>query len=183
MTGALAAHYAHALAEAVFAKDSGLTPETAGEQMRSVDELISGSPQLKTALLSPAINKQRKSAVLSYLGAEMGLHRLIQNFLLVIVSHRRTKDLHDIGLEFAAVVDERLGWVPAEITSAAELNAQERKEIEGSLSSKLGKKIRPHYQVDPSLLAGIRAHVASKEYDATLRGKLESMRETLGAGR
>ena len=67
MTGALAAHYAHALAEAVFAKDAGLTPERAVEQMRSVDQLISGSPQLKVALLSPAINKQRKSAVLSRL--------------------------------------------------------------------------------------------------------------------
>ncbi len=183
MTGALATHYAHALAEAVFAKDSGLTPEIAVEQMRSVDQLISGSPELKIALLSPAINRQRKSAVLSKLGAELGLHRLIQNFLLVIVSHRRTKDLHDMRLEFEAAVDERLGWVPAEITSAAELNGQERKEIEQSLRTKLGKLIRPHYQVDPNLLAGVRARVASKEYDATLRGKLESMRERLGAGR
>ena len=80
-------------------------------------------------------------------------------------------------------MDERLGWVPADITSAAELNGQERNEIEHSLSTVLGKKIRPQYSVDPSLLAGVRARVASKEYDATLRGKLESMRERLGVGR
>ena len=183
MTGALATHYAHALTEAVFAENSGISPQDAVDQMRSVDQLIAGSEQLKMALLSPAINKQRKAAVVSKLGEELGLHRLLRNFLSVIVSHRRTKELSGIRQQFEAAVDERLGWVPAEITSAAELDAQEKEQIERALGAQLGKFIRPHYEVDPGLLAGIRARVASKEYDATLRGKLEAMRQRLGAGR
>ncbi len=34
-------------------------------------------------------------------------------------------------------------------------------------------------RVDPNLLAGVRARVASREYDATLRGSLEQMRRRL----
>jgi F0F1-type ATP synthase delta subunit len=35
--------------------------------------------------------------------------------------------------------------------------------------------------VDPALLGGIRARVASREYDATVRGRLERMRQRLAA--
>ena len=182
MTGALATHYARALADAVFAPNSGLSPEDAVGQMASVDSLISGSPELKRALLSPAVNKREKSAVISKLADEVGLNRLVRNFLLVIVSHRRVHEISGIRQEFQAVVDERLGWVPADITSAQELTPEQKGEIERALGSKLGKFIRANYRVDSGLLAGLRARVASKQYDASLRGKLESMRQRLAAG-
>lgn len=181
MVNALASHYANALADAVFAPNSGLAPEEAVKQMGAAQELISGSPELSNALLSPAINKNRKSAVINTLADRLGLHRLIRNFLLVVVSHRRTKDLPGIRQEFAAEVDKRLGWISADIASAQELNPQQKEELERALSTKLGKQIRAHYRVDPDLLAGVRAQVASKEYDASLRGKLEGMRQKLTA--
>jgi F0F1-type ATP synthase delta subunit len=83
--------------------------------------------------------------------------------------------------QFEAVVDERLGWIPAEIASARELTPEQRQEIERVLGTELGKFIRAKYVVDPDLLAGVRARVASREYDATLRSKLESMRQQLAA--
>jgi F-type H+-transporting ATPase subunit delta len=179
MTGALATHYARALAHAVFAPDSGLDPRDAVAQLRESDSLISGSKDLELALLSPAVPTTRKKAVISRLSDELGLHRILRNFLLVVVSHRRTKELADIRKEFEAVVDERLGWIPADITSAKELNPEQRGEIEQTLGARYGKRIRAHYKVDPSLLAGARVQIASKEYDATLRGRLESMRQRL----
>lgn len=182
MTGALETHYARALADAVFAADSGLAPEEAVAQMRSAESLISGSVELKRALLSPAVNKRQKSAVVSKLAEELQLHRLLRNFLLVIVSHRRVHEIGGIRQEFEAVVDERLGWIPADITSARELSPEQKQEVERALGTKLGKFIRPNYRVDAGLLAGLRARVASKEYDASLRGKLEGMRQRLAAG-
>jgi F-type H+-transporting ATPase subunit delta len=83
--------------------------------------------------------------------------------------------------EFEAAVDARLGWIPANITSAKELTAQQKEQIERALGSKLGKFVRAHYAVDPDLLAGVRARVASREYDASLRGSLEQMRRRLVA--
>ncbi len=49
------------------------------------------------------------------------------------------------------------------------------------LGTKLGKYVRAHYQIDPALIGGVRARVASKEYDATVRGKLEGLRQRLAA--
>lgn len=179
MQGALAAHYARALADAVFAPDSGLRPEDAVEQLRAVDSLFSQSEQLQRALLSPAVTKPRKSAIVRQLASELGVHRRIQNFLLVLVSHRRTKELSAIRRSFEEVVDERLGWLPAVITSAKELAPDQREHIERALGTKLGKFIRAHYEVDERLIGGVRARVASREYDASVRGRLESLRRQL----
>lgn len=181
MPEALAPHYARALADAVFAPNSGLSPQDAVEQFRSAESLLSSSKELQRAMISPAVLKTRKAAVLSRLADELSLHRLIRNFLLVVVSHRRTAELRAIRREFELVVDERLGWIPADIASAKELSPEQKQEIERSLGTKLGKFIRAHYHVDSDLLAGVRARVASREYDATLRGKLESMRQRLAS--
>ena len=57
----------------------------------------------------------------------MALHRLIHNFLLVVVTHRRTREMPAIRRSFEAAVDERLGWVPAEIASAKDLSDEQKK--------------------------------------------------------
>lgn len=181
MHGAVAKHYAAALADAVFKPNSGISPQDSVAQFRSIEQIFSQSKELERALLSPAVKRPRKEAVIARISDEMGLHRLIKNFLMVIVKHRRTAQLPLIRRDFEEIVDERLGWVPAEITSAKDLSAQEKEEIERALGTNLGKFIRAQYNVDPSLLAGVRARVASKEYDATLRGGLEQLRRRLVA--
>ena len=176
---ALSVHYAAALANSVFSGHSELSPEAAVSQLQAAESVLSGSKQLEHALLSPGVSKQRRRAVVEKLATELGFHRLIRNFLLVVVLHRRIHDLPAIRRSFEENVDERLGWVPAEIASAKELSSDQKQQIERTLGAKLGKLIRANYQTDPSLIGGIRARVASREYDATVKGKLESMRQQL----
>jgi F-type H+-transporting ATPase subunit delta len=182
MSEALPNHYAKALADAVFAPNSGLAADEASRQLSAAADLLAGSRELQLALLSPAVSKSRKSAVVSRLADELGLHRLIRNFLLVVVQHRRATGLPAMRKSFDEILDEREGWIRAEIASARELDTAQRESIERALGTKLGKFIRAHYVVDPSVIGGIRAHVGSKEYDATVRGKLEGMRQRLVSG-
>jgi len=179
MTDALSKHYAEALANAVFAPNSGVTPDQAREQVRVAAATITGSENLMRALLSPAVNKTHKQAVVGKLADALGLHRLIKNFLLVVISHRRTRELNAMAREFDLVVDERTGWIPAQIETARELTPEQRQQIEKALGEKLGKFIRADYRVNPGLIGGVRAHVASREYDASVRGKLEAIRSRL----
>jgi len=181
MNQALAYHYAHALADAVFAPNSGLSPKEAGSQLETAADLVANNKELHIALQSPAVSKSRKEAVIARLADDLGLHRLIKNFLLVIVSHRRTLELPAMKKSFELIADERSGWIPADITSAHELSPAQREQIERVLGSHLGKFIRAHYTVDPVLIAGLRVRVADMEYDASIRGKLEGMRERLVA--
>lgn len=179
MPDALSVHYAAALANSVFAPNSGLSPQDAIAQLRAAESVLSGSKPLEHVLLSPAVSKPRRKAVVEKLAGEMELNRLIRNFLLVVVTHRRIHELPSMRRSFEAAVDARLGFVPAEIASAKDLTAEQKQQIERTLEAKLGKSIRANYQTDPTLIAGIRARVASREYDASVKGKLESMRQRL----
>ena len=181
MDTAVSRHYAAALADAVFGPKSGLEPRQAVEQLQVAAALIEGSKDLERALLSPVVSRSRKEAVIVRLADELGLHRLIRNFLLVLVSHRRVSEVNEIEKTFDLIVDERMGWIPAEIASARELTPEQRQQIEKTLGTKLGKFIRARYEVDPALIGGVRARVASREYDATVRGKIDSLRQRLVA--
>ena len=181
MRDPLASHYAGAFAEAVFAPDSGLSRADAGAQLADAADLVANSKPLQLALLSPAVSKSRKKAIIARLADDLGLHHLVRNFLLVVISHRRIGELRAIQKNFELIADERTGWIPADIASAKALTPPQREEIERVLGHRLGKYIRAHYIVDPALIAGVRARVASKEYDASLRGKLEDMRQRLAA--
>ena len=179
MTGALAVHYAKALADTVFAPNSPVRPEDAVAQLDDTVSMLSESQDLQRALLSPAVPKRTKIKVISELTGASGTSQIVRNFLSVVISHRRVHELAAILRELKVMVDERLGIAYAEIASAKELRPEERSQVEQALGEKLGKTIRAEYKVDPQLLGGVRARVASMEYDATLRGKLEALRQRL----
>ena len=179
MTDALTIHYAQALADAVLAPGAEITPDQARAQLKLAAQMVAESNDLRMALLSPSVSKVRKLAIVGKLSDQLGLHRLIKNFFLVVVSHRRVHELPAMQHDFDLIVDERTGWIPAEITTAEELTPEQRGDIERALGLKTGKFIRARYIVNPSVIGGVRAHVASKEYDTTIRGKLDSMRSRL----
>ena len=183
MTGAIAAHYAKALADTVFAPNSGLRPQDAVVQLAAAEELVTNSKELQRILVSPAVNRPNKERVVRAIADQLELHRLLRNFLLVLVKHRRIKELRAIRSEFEQVVDERTGWIRAQIASARPLSDDEKQEVERALGTKMGKFIRAQYSVDPQLLAGIRAQVGTVVYDASLRNRFEGLRQQLGAER
>ncbi|HEX6546802.1 MAG TPA: ATP synthase F1 subunit delta [Bryobacteraceae bacterium] len=179
MTDALSVHYAEALADAVFRKDSGLAPEEATKQLAEAVDLIDSSAELQNVLLSPAVPRKKKTELIGKLFGESGLHRLIRNFLMVIVEHRRVTELKRIRDSFELAVDERQGYIRGEIITAAELTPEQRQQILHALGSAAGKFIRPVYRVDKNILGGVIARFGSKEYDGSLVGRLEAMRRRL----
>jgi F-type H+-transporting ATPase subunit delta len=179
MRDALSDHYAQALADAVFAEGSDLAPEEAIKQLAAAVDLLNSSDQLRLVLLSPAVPRAKKTQIVGELLDERGVHRLIRNFLMVIVEHRRTAELDRIKSSFEEAVDVRQGFVRAEIVSAHELNEAQRQEVLHALGTKAGKFIRPVYKIDKNILGGVIARLGSKEYDGSLLGRLEAMRRRL----
>ena len=179
MTDALSVHYAQALADAVFSSNSGLDPEEARKQLAMAVNIIDSSEELRRVLVSPAVPRRKKTELIGKLLDEYGLNRLVRNFVMVVVEHRRVAELHRILDGFDQALDNRQGYVRAEIVSADELTDVQRQEILHALGTASGKFIRPVYKVDKSILGGVIARFGSKEYDGSLVGRLEAMRRRL----
>ena len=179
MVTALATHYARALADAVTGPRSDLTPAQAMVQLHLVTDTLKSSPDLERCLLSPSVPRAQKEAVITALASQLGAHRLIQNFLRLVVHHRRVIDLPGVQGEFEKIIDQRTGFERADIVSAVSLADSQKQEIIRVLARASGKQIRPFFKTDPSILGGVIARMISKEYDGSLKGRLESLRQKL----
>jgi len=178
---AVATRYAHALADVVTASGSPLGAQDAVAQLQAFDSVLSSSPELQHALLTPAISPSRKKAVVGRLVEMLQLSRIARNFLFVLVDHRRIGSLSGIIHSFELVVDERLGFARADVASAAELTDGQRDALNGQLERITGKRIRARYAVDTALIGGVVARIGSTVYDGSVRGQLASLERRLVA--
>jgi F-type H+-transporting ATPase subunit delta len=178
---AVAKRYAEALADVVTGASSGLSPEQAAAQLRAFEAALDASFELREALATPAVPNGRKKAVVGRIAVILGLAPVIRNFLFVLVDHRRMGSLAEIIDTFELVVDERLGFARAEVTSARELSEAQRAALGAELERLTGKRIRMRVATDQSLIGGVTARIGSTVYDGSVRGQLESLERRLGA--
>jgi len=179
MLSVVASRYARAVVDVVTAPDSAVDPTAVLEQLRGVEALIAGSADLRNALLSPAVSPSRKRAVMAKLTAELNIARPVRNFLYVIIDHRRVVNFSSIVEAFEALLDERLGYVRADVASAQPLPDGQRQRLEAEISRVAGRKAKLKFTVDPALVAGVVARIGSTVYDGSVRGQLDKLRVML----
>lgn len=183
MQSAVSHRYARALLDVMFAPGQHTDAAKIVTDLRAVEQLIAESSTLRTALASPAVAPSKKRAVMRRLLEPMGLEPRVLNFVYVVIDHRRAHEFSSIVDAFEALVDERLGFVAADIRSAHALSDAQRASLEAQVSRLSGgRKAKLKYSTDPALIAGVVARVGSTVYDGSVRGQLERLRTRLGAG-
>ena len=170
--------YATALADIALAQDAA---EPAAKQLQDFGSAYGESPELRTFLASPAVTVEAKHAVIEKITKRLGASKIVRNFLFVIADHRRTQLIPEVLATFQQVIRERQGVAEAQISSAVELSASQKKELAATLTKLTGKKIETKYSLDPALLGGAVVRIGDTIYDGSLRSRLNEMRSRLAA--
>ena len=181
MQKALSTRYARALVDSVVAPGTGLDPKQTLAELRTFSTMVRESIELRNVLLSPAVSISKKRAVVARFAESLPLSRLVRNFLYVVIDRRRTDILDEIADAFELALDERMGIVRAEVTSAAPMTEGQQAELQQELSRVSGKRVRCDYSIDPALIGGVTARIGSTVYDGSVRTQLHNMRERLVA--
>jgi F-type H+-transporting ATPase subunit delta len=134
---------------------------------------------LRNALESPALNAEVKRKVIAEVAGKMGLDEAVRNFIYLVVGRRHTEILPEIEQAFLSELNERLGIVDAEVTSAHELNDGEKRQLSTVLEQGTGKKVEARFQIDGALLGGAVVRLGSTIYDGSVRDQLKRLREQL----
>jgi F-type H+-transporting ATPase subunit delta len=177
----IASRYALALVDAITEPSAGIDPNTALEGLRSFAGTMKEAHDLELILLSPSVSTNTKRTVIEKIAGDLGLHRLVRNFLLVLNKHRRMSLLREAIQQAGILLDDRLGLVGADVFSATEMAAQDRKLIAGKLAQITGKQVRLRITIDPDLIGGVMARVGSTVYDGSVRGQLRTLGLRLAA--
>jgi F-type H+-transporting ATPase subunit delta len=180
IAAAVAKRYAEALADVVTATPA-VRAQDALAELRAFEGTLRSSLDLYNALTSPAIPNSRKKAVVARIADDLQVSRITRNFLFVLIDHRRVPALTEILQTFEVVLEERLGFVRADVASPRELNNEQRASLNATLERLTGKRIRMRFTIDESLIGGVVARIGSTVYDGSVRGQLQSLEHRLAA--
>ena len=174
---AVAGRYARAFAEVVF--EQKLDAAKAGQELRSVEQLLEANAILRTVWENPSVPVEQKRGVLDGIAKKLGLSKPVRNFVAVLLDRRRIGQFSNILRQYEQEVNERLGIADADITSFRELSAAEKRTFEAKITEVTGKQVRAQYKTEPSILGGAIVRVGSTVYDGSVRGQLEKLKAKL----
>jgi F-type H+-transporting ATPase subunit delta len=138
---------------------------------------VEESPELRAVLRNPQIETAAKARILEDLvGDEEPLFR---NFLLVLTDKGRIGELEEIAKEFERLMAREERRLTVELTTARELSDEEARSIVAQIEQAAGRKVEATRRVDPDLVGGIVLQAGSYLVDASVRGRLERLRQTL----
>jgi F-type H+-transporting ATPase subunit delta len=175
----VASIYARAFADVVY--DPKLDSPKVAEDLQEIESLLKESAELRKVWENPAIPAEQKRNLLDAIVQREGIDRSVRNLIAVLIDHRRVHFLPQIIEQFEKEMDRRRGYVEAEITSVRQLADAEKRLLEDKVGSLTGKKVRPKFGQDESLLGGVVVRLGSTIYDGSVKGRLEKIREAISS--
>ncbi len=143
-----------------------------------IRDLFQAEPQLEAFLTSSAVGRERKARLIDKV-FENKASVLFVDFLKVLNQHERLNLLRPILAAAKELRDERAKRIRVQVRSAVPLANDQENRLRQQLREAL--KLDPVLQtaVDPELLGGVVVRVGDWLYDASVRARLESIRNQL----
>ena len=166
--------YARALYEA--AKDQDKL-DAVREELGDFVEAQRQVPELRELLRNPQLDQRLKASALEELLG--GDEELVRNFLLLLTEKNRAGEIDEIAREFDRLVAEAEGILDVELTTAVELSDEETRDVITQIENASGRKVKATQRVDPGLIGGLVLQAGSLRLDASVRGRLDRLRQEL----
>jgi F-type H+-transporting ATPase subunit delta len=151
------------------------------EELADFATAVHDVPELRSALRNPQLESRTKVAVLDELLGESD--QLLRNFLRLVAEKGRIGSIEEIAGEFDRLMAREERRLNVELTTARKLSDDEARELLQQIAQTSGRKIEATRQVDPNLIGGFVLQAGSMRVDASVRGRLEGLRQELVKGR
>lgn len=106
----------------------------------------------------------------------------VLNLSRLLARRGRFEILPAVAAEFNRLLNRRNGIVEAVVTSASPLTASETDAISGRIMTMTGSGVSLRTEIDEALIGGLTVKVGDQLLDASIRGRLERLRDRLVAG-
>ena len=132
--------------------------------------------QAQTFMQNPAVSSVQKKAFVQDLFSS---EKEVVAFLSALIEAKRYYLLDECVKEISLLLKNRQGIVHANVQTAFALTQEQKQRVEEALKVFSGKNIEATYEVEPSLLGGLRVRLADVLIDGSLKRKFEKLREEI----
>jgi len=148
-------------------------------ELRLAVDLV-GVEEAATVVDNPAIAWEvRRAIITALLGSRVGTPT--RNLVLLIARRGRLAILPRVADEFKRLVDREHGIVVANVTSAEPLEPADLAAVAERVAAMAGARVEVQEAVDPELIGGLTVRVGDRLIDASVRGRLARLRDSLVA--
>jgi len=135
-------------------------------------------PQMQAAMANPKVGSADIERLMLAICGER-IDAPARNLIQLLVHNRRLSVVAEIRELFEQLKLQDEGKLDARISSAFPMDDTQRDQVVGMLSARFKRKIDATVTVDPELIGGVKVEVGDKVWDASVRGRLQSMAATL----
>jgi F-type H+-transporting ATPase subunit delta len=104
------------------------------------------------------------------------------NLVRLLIRRSKLEMLPSIAAEFSRLLNLQRGVITALVTSALPLTPDEDRAIRDKIIRMTGATVDIQTREDPALIGGLTVRIGDRLIDASVRGRLERLREQLLAG-
>ncbi len=164
--------YAQAIMQAMIERWQGA--------LSAVSMAMQNHPQIANTLSDGSISvPDRIAALESILPAEIPSE--LSNTLKLMIQDGALGLVDELGDALAQVNGAKAGPIKAEVTSAFELSTEDQEKLRSSLQNRYGDTLVFTFNVNPSLMGGLRVRVGDRLIDTSVASRLQSMREVFAS--
>lgn len=143
--------------------------------------MIADVPDLEAVLANPETESRVKADVLDrILGS---FDEMVRNFVRLVVEKGRAGEIREIAAAFADLIAAQAHVLDVEVTTAHALSEADFQKIVADIERKSGRPVQATRSVDPDLIGGIVLQAGSMRLDASVRGRLDRLRQELATTR
>jgi F-type H+-transporting ATPase subunit delta len=147
--------------------------------MKSLNELLNLSIDLKGIILNPTIRKEEKKNIILKIAEQNNFSKSLKLFLGYVAIKNRLFFLEKIIKSFLNLVSKKKGELKAKLISAKNLSIEEQKKIQSDLSENFKSQLKIDYSYQPDLIAGLIIQVGSIMVDTSVKTKLKKLENNL----
>ena len=141
---------------------------------------VAANSDVKKLLTHPGVDRSIKAdIILEFAGTEVS--EPVRNFFAILAEKGRLAMLPEISELFRKFRADLERTVEIDVTAAFELTDEQRQKLAEALSKKLERQVTLSTQADQALIGGVIVRTGDMVIDASVRGKLNKLADTLGA--
>jgi F-type H+-transporting ATPase subunit delta len=175
--GQIIRRYASALFESALEAGAVEPVSAQGEGLAQVF-----TPEVLSFFANPGISEQVKHETLAGVLEGAKAHAILINFLKLLLANKRFALAAEVLRDFQRRADAQLGIARVTLVTARGVDANEALEFERALSESLKKKVVLSRSVDASIKAGYVVKIGNTLVDASLKSRLQGLKESLSQG-
>lgn len=149
------------------------------EEGKAIMQILGENEDLLKLLCHPKIKKEEKISVIENV-FKSRISNDMTGFLVLSIEKERHNELTGILDVFVSMVKEHKRIGVAYVTTAIELDAKRKKEIEQKLiDTTKYVQFEMHYKVDKDIIGGMIIRIGDRVVDSSIKSKIESMSKDL----